>query len=72
MQVIDIHTFLLHCIAITNCYAVVGQCVMIYCNTERCTDSVLTAVTFADRVFLVIVGMEIELEHIHYLPCFLG
>ena len=35
---------------------------MVYGDAERCADGVLAAIAFANRIFLLIVGVEIKLE----------
>ena len=45
---------------------------MVYCDTIRSTDGILTTVTLADAVFLIILAVEMELQVIHNLTRLLG
>ena len=71
VEVFDLHALLSHGVAMADSHAVVVQCVMIHSDTERCTNSILTTVAFANRILFVVVGVEIILEHIHDLTRFL-
>ena len=44
----------------------VFQSLVVDSNTERSTDSVLTAVAFTDRVFLVVLTVEIVFQQVHH------
>src|SRR5699024_4611976 len=61
------HTLLLHGITITQCYAIVLQSLVVYSDTIWSTDGILTTVTLADAVFLIILAVEMELQVIHNL-----
>ena len=45
---------------------------MVYGDTERRTYRVLTTVTLTDRVFLIVRHLEIKLQQVQDLACFLG
>ena len=62
MQVFDLDAVLGHGVAVTNGHAAIFFSIMIDGDTERCADSVLTTVTLADRVFLVVSNLEVELD----------
>ena len=42
---------------------------MIDSDAERSTDSILTTITLADGILLLVLAVEIELEVLHYLLC---
>ena len=72
MQIFDLHAILQHGVAVTNGDASVFLRVVINGDTERRTYCILTTVTLTDGVFLVISDLEVELEFVHNLTCFLG
>ena len=41
-------------------------------NAKWCTYGILATIAFADTVFFVVYGLEVELQHIHHLCSFLG
>ena len=55
------YTLLLHGITITQSYTIILQSLVVYCDTIRSTDGILTTVTLADAVFLIILAVEMEL-----------
>ena len=67
VQVLNLHAVLRHRVAVANGYTVVIECVVVNGDAEWRTDSVLTAIPFANRIFLVIRGLEVKLQHIHHL-----
>ena len=49
----DFYAFLLHCVAVADCYAAVLLTVKIVGDAKRRADFVLAAVAFADRARVV-------------------
>lgn len=70
IQIGNSHTFLLHSIAVTQCHAVVFQCLVVDGNTVRSTDCILTTVTFSDTVFFIVLTVEVELQVVDDFTCF--
>ena len=68
----DSHAFLLHGITVTQSHAVVFQSLMVYSYAVRSTNGILTAVTLADGVFLVVLAMEVELQVVDDFACLFG
>lgn len=65
------YTLLLHSVAETQGYGVVLQCVIIHSYAIRSTYSVLTTITLADSILLIIVSVEVELEIVYNLASLL-
>lgn len=72
VEVGDSYALLLHRIAMAQGDGVVFERLMVDGDAVRCSDGVLTAVAFADRVFLVVAGREIELEVVDNLAGLFG
>ena len=64
MQLVDAYTFLFHGVTETDRYTIILQSIMVNCNTVRSSNSILTAVTFTDRIFFIILATEVELQHV--------
>ena len=65
-------SYLLHSVAVANCYAVVLNRVEVIGDTKRCTDLVLAAVSLTDRACLVEVNVEVLSEIVEHLACLFG
>ena len=72
MKLIDAYALLLHRVTETDRYAIILQGVMVYRNTIRGTDRILTAITLTNRILLVVLATEVETQHIYNLLSFLG
>ena len=63
---------MLHGVTVTQSHAVVLQSLMIHGDTVRSTNGILAAVTLTDRIFLIILAMEVELQAVDNLACLFG
>ena len=70
-QVLNRNTHLLHRVAVAHGDGVVDQGVVIDGDAHRRADGILSSVTFADGVLLLILAHEVELQHVDDLACFL-
>ena len=61
-EIIGIDASLLHSVTMTKSHGVIFESLVIHCDTVRCADCILTAITLADRVFLIVVASEVEAE----------
>lgn len=67
----DSYTLLLHGVTIAESYAVVVQCVVVYGYAEWSTDGILTTIALSDRVLLVVLAVEVELQVVDNLASLL-
>ena len=59
LYICDRHSFLLHRVTFTDCYATVLNTVEVVCDAEASTDLVLSSVSLADSACIVIVNAEV-------------
>ena len=59
LYICDRHSFLLHRVTLTDCYATVLNAVEVVCDAEGSTDLVLSSVSLADSACIVIVNAEV-------------
>ena len=71
-QVGYVDSLLLHSVAEAQRHGVVLERVVVYGYAVRCTYGVLAAVTLADRVFLIVLTVEVELQVVDYLAGLFG
>ena len=72
MEVGHLNTGLLHCVAVAQRHRVILKSLMVDSDAIRSADGILTAVTLADSVFLLIVCREIKLEVVDNLAGLFG
>ena len=66
MEILYFHSFLLHCVTVTESNTVVIERIMVYSHTERSSDGILTAIPLSYAVFLVILAIEIKFKLVNY------
>ena len=59
LYICDRHSFLLHRVTLTDCYATVLNTVEVVCDAEGSTDLVLSSVSLADSACIVIINAEV-------------
>ena len=59
LQIFDLDPFLLHCITVADCHRSVFFRLEIVSHAERCSDLVLTTVTFSDVSAVIILAVVI-------------
>ena len=59
LYICDRHSFLLHRVTFTDCYAAVLNTVEVVCDAEGSTDLVLSSVSLTDSACIVIVNAEV-------------
>ena len=65
VQILNLHPFLGHGIAVAHCHAMVVERIVVNSNAERGAYGILTAVSLADAVLLVILAIEVIFQFIH-------
>ena len=61
-KVVNRDTHLLHCVAVADGDGVVNQGIVIDRDAHRGTDGILSSVTLADGVFLLVLAHEVVLQ----------
>lgn len=64
MQPVDSYAALLHAVSVADCDGSVFDALVVYRYAKRSSDCILTAVAFAYAVFLVVLDVEVEFEHV--------
>ena len=60
LYICDRHSFLLHRVTLTDCYAAVLNAVEVVCDAEGSTDLVLSSVSLAESACIVIFNAEVR------------